>query len=523
MIIKGYKNFNSDRLLESLVLESNVYFSDKFLKILGEIQSDIATEIIQMQGNDFKTDSNYIDIDDEKNDTVSFSPDKKAQELVKNKKAKITGNGFYLSTANSHFFRKFDFPNPDIKQEPISSGTIVDIKEEIPSTKTPGKILCYVVNPLDGHKAIINKNSLEVVGERDVWTKNRNNIKIGRLIKKLLTIKGYNCTDKDIEAFVNMWKAQYEIYNDVFRNFDLVRGEDIRKWYYQDSYIERRGTLGNSCMQYDTCQDYFDCYCYNSNVGMLIQRSDSDYDKISGRAIIWTLDDGMVFMDRVYTVNDSDVELFKMYAKQKGWAYKYGQNSMESESIIYKDETIELPKLSITLKGSYNSYPYMDTMKWMNEGTHVMSNFRTSGSKGPLNDTEGNNDSECSYCGGDSEVTCPECDGNCEVTCRSCDGDGKVDCSKCEGSGEMDCPECESGLSECETCGGSGEDSEGNECSDCEGKGSTICSNCEGSGEKPCDKCDGDTTETCSSCNGSGDSECGNCDGRGHVDCPDCS
>jgi hypothetical protein len=89
---------------------------------------------------------------------------------------------------------------------------------------------------------------------------------------------------------------------------------------------------------------------------MLIQRSDSDYDKISGRAIIWTLDDGMVFMDRVYTVNDSDVELFKMYAKQKGWAYKYGQNSMESESIIYKDETIKLPKLKKTLKGSYNLF-----------------------------------------------------------------------------------------------------------------------------------------------------------------------
>ena len=57
---------------------------------------------------------------------------------------------------------------------------------------------------------------------------------------------------------------------------------------------------------------------------LVIYKSDDDTDKILGRALLWKLRDGKRFMDRIYTANDSDVQLFKDYAKENGWYTKRG-------------------------------------------------------------------------------------------------------------------------------------------------------------------------------------------------------
>jgi hypothetical protein len=44
-------------------------------------------------------------------------------------------------------------------------------------------------------------------------------------------------------------------------------------------------------------------------------------DKIKGRAILWKTDKGM-FMDRIYTAHDSDLNLFKEFATKSNFGLK---------------------------------------------------------------------------------------------------------------------------------------------------------------------------------------------------------
>jgi hypothetical protein len=69
--------------------------------------------------------------------------------------------------------------------------------------------------------------------------------------------------DSEIEAFVNYYKSTYDGVYKGAEAFELVKGEDIRKWYLVDRYEEENGQLGNSCMRYKRCQPYLDIYVQN--------------------------------------------------------------------------------------------------------------------------------------------------------------------------------------------------------------------------------------------------------------------
>ena len=46
----------------------------------------------------------------------------------------------------------------------------------------------------------------------------------------------------------NKYKSEFDKFNDAFRNFELVSGNDIHHWYQYDNYVDGGGTLNNSCM-----------------------------------------------------------------------------------------------------------------------------------------------------------------------------------------------------------------------------------------------------------------------------------
>jgi hypothetical protein len=261
--------------------------------------------------------------------------------------------------------------------------------------------------------------------------------------------------------------------------------------------------------------DFFDIYVKNPDkVSLLILKSDDD-QKIKARALVWNLDNPKVtFVDRIYTNDDSDVNLFKQYADSKGWYYKRNQNSSNDRILIGKDGvTLDEGPLLVTLlnenNGGYRNYPYLDTLKYFNTSSGELTTQDKRGHSYviTLEDTGGRwIEDGCDTCGGDGRVDCPECGGSCEINCSDCysrsarRSTGKVECEECSGAGEMDCDDCE----------GQGEiDGE-------------SCGLCEGSGKKQCDDCDGDGEVDCDECGGRGEYECGNCDGDGRVDCPDC-
>jgi hypothetical protein len=502
-MIKRYFDFVNESV--ELILESDVVYSKMFRTALTKIDNPISKILLDVENKDLPVSSNYFDIAKGKNDHLSVIPDRKAKEILGDTKemVRFTGSGggwLKHSEANESIFSKLGYVPEGEAYQPNSS-EVGEIVSKITS-ETSGKVWCYV--KFTSGKGVYNQEKLRVVDERlkEVWIKNRQEVRIGRAIRALLNVAGENILDKDLEVFVNQWKATIDKMNDRFQYFDVVDGEDIGHWYHYSNYKERSGSLGSSCMS-NVNTNYFDIYIKNVDVcKLIILRSIEDDTKIMGRALLWTLSDGKKFVDRIYTIQDSDVQLFRDYAKENGWYTKQYNSSSDSGRAIAPDGSlVDLGTITVDIiSGMYEAYPYLDTLKYFKPREGTLSNVRTGrGDEYTLEDTSGEL-WRCEYCGGSGEQTCGNCDGDGSWECGNCDGEGTIDCSDCSGSGEAECSECD----------GSGKN------------GEEDCDDCSGSGKVSCDSCDGDGTNQCRRCDGDGREECDDCGGRGEHSCYEC-
>ncbi len=216
-----------------------------------------------------------------------------------------------------------------------------------------------------------------------IWTQSRNPIRVGRIIRSILNTAKVEYTDKEIEDFVNLYKSTYDIMNDAFLKFDVVKGDDISYWYNHENYESMDSTLGSSCMA-EVDSSFFDIYVKNPDVcSLVILYSDNGSlrdnkwksNKIKGRALLWKTDQGDMFMDRIYYNNDSDVTLFQQYSDRNNWYHKKNQNS-EYEFTAIRGNESKKPKYTISLSESeFKSYPYVDTLTYLNFSTKKLSNY----------------------------------------------------------------------------------------------------------------------------------------------------
>ncbi len=123
--------------------------------------------------------------------------------------------------------------------------------ELIKEVKSPESENIYVKVKFPGGVTVINKNYIRPVDIHKMpFAQNRQTIRVGRGIKALLSKTDYKFTDSEIEQFVNKYKSAWDKMNDIFRNFELVNGDDIGRWYNYGMYDNpSRGTLGSSCMK----------------------------------------------------------------------------------------------------------------------------------------------------------------------------------------------------------------------------------------------------------------------------------
>ena len=347
-------------------------------------------------------------------------------------------------------------------------------------------------------------------------TNGRNEIKVGRLARAILGELGEKVNDKEIELFVNTYKSSKV---DSSKKFILVSGPDIKKYYSDKNYAKISGTLGSSCMKYDSCQRYFGIYNKNPESCQLLVYLD-EVGKVLARVLVWKLYKTELynksgekiecpseyFMDRVYVINDSDIIKFTNYAKEKGWLYKKVMSYDTRENLMFKfNDEIVYGKLFVKLQRChFGKYPFVDTMSFCN-GDNLVSNVGFVTDKDDddeqftMNSTDGDKDEcdDCNNTGYDDDGTdCRTCDGDGEMNCPDCRGSGRELCRKCEGDGEMKCRKCD-------------------------GDGSTRCSICNGDSEVNCGECDGKGYENCEVCNGVGNR--GKCSCKnGEIKCPDC-
>lgn len=227
------------------------------------------------------------------------------------------------------------------------------------------------------------------------WNKFRTDMRIGKLIQKLF---GDDFNDQEIEKFVYLYKSEYDIaYSKPI--LEIVSGGDIVHWYDYDNYkkVDRETVLHNSCMSDEECGEYLRFYELNSpdKVEMLVMYEDENKLNITARALLWHLDypKDRIFMDRIYYMNEHQVNIFKKYAEENGWLFKKRQTSSHTPIVDSLNGTIDrnfvmnIKNFKLTRK-----YPYLDTLYYLYQNNNILSNIidLDVGEKWvKLNDTDG--------------------------------------------------------------------------------------------------------------------------------------
>lgn len=237
-----------------------------------------------------------------------------------------------------------------------------------------------MVSWLPAGKEVDHKSGKEV-SESDKWSKGRQPVAVGKLMRSILQNKDINFIDKEIEQFVNEYKTTQSPYT-----FKVVKGKDITKYYHQDTYdLGLYGGDGNnpgrslygSCMRHDKCKTYFNIYEQSDDISMLCLFNDKGL--LVGRALLWSNCDvenigKITFMDRIYTIDAALEETFKNYATSKGWWFKIRQGVNQETHVPFREitnglsKTVNDPKMMVYLseKIDYSKIrkPYVDTLRF---------------------------------------------------------------------------------------------------------------------------------------------------------------
>jgi hypothetical protein len=205
-------------------------------------------------------------------------------------------------------------------------------------------------------------------------------IKFGRFLTKVLTElkkdNSYiNFNAKDIETFVNLYKAHNAFDRNAFEYFKVVEGEEIKKWYLASTYANGCGTLNNSCMRLDKCQDFFDIYTNPDNKVKMLILTDTE-DKLVGRCLLWETEQGK-YMDRVYA-NDHIQNLFKKWAEGNEYDLTHYKNSQSNDK-----------GLTVKIKVNFNKlFPYLDSFRFMTFDQKDQNNTATLSTQEPTIDRD---------------------------------------------------------------------------------------------------------------------------------------
>ena len=313
--------------------EAHIYFEDDLLDTLTNIENPIAKRLLDLHKQQQKTDIGFV-TQAAKPGSVNIITYTKAAETLRKKKDD-------------------DF--------------IEDVAKNVEADK-----------PLDQHDRTKSFNFL-----RD--NKAMTTAKISRLVNTLFP-KEYE--DAEGQKVLRDLIDKYGALTDDTTNFEVVKGEDIRKWYDEETYDSKKGELASSCMRHSRCQEYLDIYVKNPEVvSMLICTNAKGL--LIGRALIWELTDSGAsqLMDRIYFRDERIKEKFIAWAEEKDIAYKAGRGLTNT---IWRGERLKRsPKVQLE-NWEFDYYPYMDTFQKldMEDGMLYNSDDRAEGFY-ILNSTDG--------------------------------------------------------------------------------------------------------------------------------------
>lgn len=223
-----------------------------------------------------------------------------------------------------------------------------------------------LINGKNDEINFINNSQVDrlIAANEDPFQKSKNGMKIGRLARQVLELNGSKVSDVELNKFVDLWKAAIDGKDIKEENFAFVKGEDIKYWYNLNQYLEQSGTLGNSCMRDPNKSSFLNIYSNNPEVcSLLILKKDN---KLIARALVWKLikpvDGFDYYLDRIYTINDSDVNVVTdIYID---WLRKNNSiKDFKRENLLcYTTLDFRATKIDVKLnKWKFDYYPYMDS------------------------------------------------------------------------------------------------------------------------------------------------------------------
>lgn len=323
-MISRYSSFQEDRLLESAVNESMIYYTKEFKDSLYKLslKSPIAKALIDVEYSDVKPDMTFIGMSD-KEGYFSFTQINKAVRAAK-------------KAAEEEIEQK----------NGLEKGSISEVLAK--------KIL-------DGSISQSDVNFIYDTEPYSLKSKARSEAKIAKLVNQIFPGK---YSEKEVEEFTNTFKNLKKQENE----FELVKGKDIVKWYNRETYAEESGDLGNSCMRYARCSSYFKIYTENPEAVSMLILKDAEGEKILGRALVWKIEidiEGVeYYMDRIYAIDDATKKMFQDYADDKGWLKRKTSSYGDCRDFMLGEESYEDYYAKVHLdKWKFDEYPYMDTFK----------------------------------------------------------------------------------------------------------------------------------------------------------------
>jgi hypothetical protein len=359
----NFNDFFQDRLLENLVNESALYFVKDFKDTLYKLslKNKIAKDLIDVEYTDVEPDMTIISLGDEPG-KIKFMQINNFTRAIEKGYQKLLGDSLM----------------------PEHLGELQRTIDMLVDKAKSGNISQTDVNYLYNSADFAIKNS-----------PSRNGADLGRLVNKVFPNK---YTDKEREEFVNQFKAALLDTSENAPKFELVTGDEIIKWYNVNNYKSASGYLGDSCMRYSRCSEYFGIYTHNPEVCQLLILKEEN--KILGRALVWKLepnDTGVEYLvDRVYTVDDATKILFDNWADEKGYLrrYSFSQDAIRVFVRRYSEKNCEVIRENIKVKlknWEFKKYPYMDTFKKLETKTGLLYNNDDDSDPGfyILTDTEG--------------------------------------------------------------------------------------------------------------------------------------
>jgi len=257
----------------------------------------------------------------------------------------------------------------------ISYNDIISIDKEF---RENGYLYIDINNHMKNNISYLPEDKKYLVSNK--WS---NNYRVVTRIGRLFTKNDIDITENEILTFNSLTNKLFKKYY-----FEIVKGEDIRKYYHQDNYKKGGGPLNNSCMRHEDCQFKFDIYVNNPLVcKLLIMMDNKNDDKIIGRALLWETNRGK-FMDRIYPLEHNNIYDFFNYAEENGYIYKdvngrYKKNNTyitkpKLTVNLYDDNNTVIHKFFNLFKRKKNinreNYPYFDTLRYFNYKRNTLSN-----------------------------------------------------------------------------------------------------------------------------------------------------